>query len=205
MLRGERRPLAGRQRRGRAAGEPGGDRAEAVTIPVVANGDVAGLAEARACLSASGAAAVMIGRAAVGRAAGEPGGDRPDEPGPADRRPPDHHRGGPRGRQAGAAARRAGGARRGALRGAARPLRRPDGGAPRPQGEGAAEQAQDLAGLGGGDEGAALGGVEAAAVVGIGREVLAGVAHPRALVTATEPGEVLRLLGRAFAPAALAA
>jgi tRNA-dihydrouridine synthase B len=25
-LRGERRPLAGRQRRGRAAGEPGGDR-----------------------------------------------------------------------------------------------------------------------------------------------------------------------------------
>ncbi|MGY2049557.1 tRNA dihydrouridine synthase DusB [Methylobacterium sp. JK268] len=41
--------------------------AEAVAIPVVANGDVGGLDEARACLAASGADAVMIGRAAVGR------------------------------------------------------------------------------------------------------------------------------------------
>ncbi len=40
---------------------------EAVSIPVVANGDCAGLDDARALLAASGAAAVMIGRAAVGR------------------------------------------------------------------------------------------------------------------------------------------
>ncbi|GJD48424.1 tRNA-dihydrouridine synthase B [Methylobacterium crusticola] len=39
----------------------------AVGIPVVANGDVASLGDARACLAASGAAAVMVGRAAVGR------------------------------------------------------------------------------------------------------------------------------------------
>lgn len=39
----------------------------AVRIPVIANGDVGSLAEARRCLSASGAAAVMIGRAAMGR------------------------------------------------------------------------------------------------------------------------------------------
>ncbi|MFL5146208.1 MAG: tRNA dihydrouridine synthase DusB [Microvirga sp.] len=36
-------------------------------IPVIANGDVASIEDAAACLSASGAAAVMIGRAAVGR------------------------------------------------------------------------------------------------------------------------------------------
>ncbi|KMO42200.1 dihydrouridine synthase [Methylobacterium tarhaniae] len=41
--------------------------AQAVAIPVVANGDIAGLDDARACLAASGADAVMIGRAAVGR------------------------------------------------------------------------------------------------------------------------------------------
>ncbi|MDP4025075.1 tRNA dihydrouridine synthase DusB [Methylobacterium sp. NEAU 140] len=40
---------------------------EAVSIPVIANGDVTDLATARACLAASGAAGVMIGRAAVGR------------------------------------------------------------------------------------------------------------------------------------------
>jgi nifR3 family TIM-barrel protein len=41
--------------------------AEAVTIPVVVNGDIADEASARAALAASGARAVMIGRAAVGR------------------------------------------------------------------------------------------------------------------------------------------
>ncbi|WP_091715618.1 tRNA dihydrouridine synthase DusB [Methylobacterium phyllostachyos] len=40
---------------------------EAVSIPVIANGDVTDLASARDCLAASGAAGVMIGRAATGR------------------------------------------------------------------------------------------------------------------------------------------
>ena len=40
---------------------------DAVSIPVVANGDCAGLEDARAMLAQSGADAVMIGRAAVGR------------------------------------------------------------------------------------------------------------------------------------------
>ena len=40
---------------------------EAVSIPVIANGDVGDLAGAWACLAASGAAGVMIGRAATGR------------------------------------------------------------------------------------------------------------------------------------------
>lgn len=40
---------------------------EATRLPVIANGDVTGLEEARACLTASGAAGVMVGRAAVGR------------------------------------------------------------------------------------------------------------------------------------------
>jgi tRNA-dihydrouridine synthase B len=43
------------------------DVVEAVSIPVIANGDVVDLASARACLAASGAAGVMIGRAATGR------------------------------------------------------------------------------------------------------------------------------------------
>jgi tRNA-dihydrouridine synthase B len=41
--------------------------ARAVSIPVIANGDIGCTDHARACLSASGADAVMIGRAAVGR------------------------------------------------------------------------------------------------------------------------------------------
>ncbi len=40
---------------------------DAVTIPLIANGDIQSLDDARSCLSSSGAAAVMVGRAAVGR------------------------------------------------------------------------------------------------------------------------------------------
>ena len=40
---------------------------EAVTIPVIANGDVTSLDAARTCLARSGAAGLMVGRAAVGR------------------------------------------------------------------------------------------------------------------------------------------
>jgi tRNA-dihydrouridine synthase B len=40
---------------------------EAIVVPLVANGDCATLADARAMMAASGADAVMIGRAAVGR------------------------------------------------------------------------------------------------------------------------------------------
>ncbi|HEX8167045.1 MAG TPA: tRNA dihydrouridine synthase DusB [Beijerinckiaceae bacterium] len=41
--------------------------AEAVTVPVIANGDIASAGDAAACLKASGAVAAMVGRAAVGR------------------------------------------------------------------------------------------------------------------------------------------
>lgn len=40
---------------------------DAVGLPVIANGDIDGLAAARTCLAQSGADAVMIGRAAMGR------------------------------------------------------------------------------------------------------------------------------------------
>ena len=61
----------GRTRRqfytGRADWSAIGEVAAATTLPVVANGDIVGVASARACLAASGAAAVMIGRAALGQ------------------------------------------------------------------------------------------------------------------------------------------
>jgi nifR3 family TIM-barrel protein len=62
---------------------------ERVPIPVIANGDVTSAREARRCLEASGAAAVMVGRAAVGRPwlvgqiAAELDGRRAVEPTPA--------------------------------------------------------------------------------------------------------------------------
>ena len=62
---------------------------EAVSIPVVVNGDIVDEATAREALRQSGAAGVMIGRGAYGRPwiaaqveaalAGEPGGEEPDE------------------------------------------------------------------------------------------------------------------------------
>jgi nifR3 family TIM-barrel protein len=84
----------GRTRRqfykGRADWAAIADVVRAVRIPVIANGDVCSLADARRCLAISGAAGVVIGRAALGRpwlvgaiAAGLAG-SRPVEPsGPA--------------------------------------------------------------------------------------------------------------------------
>lgn len=43
------------------------DIVETAGIPVIANGDIASLADARSCLAQSGAAAVMVGRAALGQ------------------------------------------------------------------------------------------------------------------------------------------
>jgi nifR3 family TIM-barrel protein len=43
------------------------DTVRATRLPVVVNGDIGSLADARAALAASGAAAVMVGRAALGR------------------------------------------------------------------------------------------------------------------------------------------
>ncbi|RVU14560.1 tRNA dihydrouridine synthase DusB [Methylobacterium oryzihabitans] len=135
--------------------------AGAVAIPVVANGDIASLDEARACLSASGAAAVMIGRAAVGRpwlvgavAAGLAG-----RPAPA--LPPGE---------------------RAAL---------------------AAEHYEGLLALYGARMGVRHARKHLAAYADHGGGLDAG--ERRALVTTTEPAEALRLLGRAFSPAALAA
>ena len=51
---------------GRADWKAAGAVAEAVAMPVIVNGDCAGLADARAMLAQSGASGVMIGRAAVG-------------------------------------------------------------------------------------------------------------------------------------------
>jgi nifR3 family TIM-barrel protein len=65
--------------------------AESVRIPVIANGDIATVADARRCLKVSGAAAVMIGRKAigqpwlVGQIGAELDGREAVEPGPADK------------------------------------------------------------------------------------------------------------------------
>jgi tRNA-dihydrouridine synthase B len=64
---------------------------ESVAIPVIANGDIRSAADARRCLDASAATAVMVGRAALGRPwlvgqiAAELDGGRAVEPAPADK------------------------------------------------------------------------------------------------------------------------
>jgi tRNA-dihydrouridine synthase len=52
--------------KGRADWPAIGAVARSLTLPVIANGDITGIADARRCLAETGAAGLMIGRAAIG-------------------------------------------------------------------------------------------------------------------------------------------